>query len=364
MNKVFNIINSIEQDDVIDFISHTKSNYNIKINNEALINDLSWIDVIESSLPFLDNIIRNPRKYIVNEEDILPVEKTKKVNTDAIKHLSQHTNFIQDIDEDGMVLPSKLLNVYKEETIDLYENRFIMSLLNNLKVFLASFDEVQEGYVNNKRILSYQGETKYKNESVKIKLDMESKINKKENKINGNEQSAIERLNNIKLSIQDFYNTNFIKGLRGASLVRSPIRKTNVILKDSNFQKAVELWEYLEKYQIIEPVIKKEQYDISNDEKIKNNFNLTYLINYNLLNDINNDTNNKINITKVYADRLIEEALKDPNHKEVDFKELINTEYKIVYKRKKRIDKDILNKFKLFKNKEEKRINKLFSYIK
>ena len=84
--------------------------------------DFSWIPMIEQNLEYIDNIIRNPRRFIIPEEEILIVEKTKKVNQETVRHLASHTNYIQDIDEDGMVKPSKLLNVNKEETYDIYEN--------------------------------------------------------------------------------------------------------------------------------------------------------------------------------------------------------------------------------------------------
>ena len=39
--------------------------------------DLRWVEMIESTIIPLDTIIRNPRRFIKNEEEILPIEMVK-----------------------------------------------------------------------------------------------------------------------------------------------------------------------------------------------------------------------------------------------------------------------------------------------
>ena len=90
--------------------------------------DTEWIEKIEYALPYLDLVIRNPFVAIEDEEEIMPVELTKRVSEKTIKHLSQHTNLILDIQGDE-VTPKKLLNVFHEETYLTYENKFVNTLL-------------------------------------------------------------------------------------------------------------------------------------------------------------------------------------------------------------------------------------------
>ena len=66
---------------------------------------------------------------------MVKVELARKVTVESVIHLTQHTNFIQKIDENGDVKPSKILNINREESLDTYENRFIFTLLNNLRNF-------------------------------------------------------------------------------------------------------------------------------------------------------------------------------------------------------------------------------------
>jgi len=106
--------------------------------NEALIKiiDEQWVTAIEECILPLENIIRKPRKFIRREENIVPVELAKKIGSDAVKHLASHTHFITRIDKNGGVVPNKLLNVYNEESFDIYENRFIITLLKRVNQFL------------------------------------------------------------------------------------------------------------------------------------------------------------------------------------------------------------------------------------
>ena len=63
---------------------------------------------------------------------------SKRINEESIKHLAQHTQLIQSVGKDNMPQPVKILNVYKEETYDLYENRFISTLIKKLYIISGS----------------------------------------------------------------------------------------------------------------------------------------------------------------------------------------------------------------------------------
>ena len=106
--------------------------------HDALPISIDWIDTIEEVLPNLDTIVRNPRKFIVQEEDIVDVSLARSISTESVKFLAQHTNMISKVDEDGSVTPSKILNITKEESFEIYENRFIYTLLLKLKDFVRS----------------------------------------------------------------------------------------------------------------------------------------------------------------------------------------------------------------------------------
>lgn len=90
--------------------------------------------------------MRNPRKFIVQEEDIVDVSLARSISTESVKFLAQHTNMISKVDEKtGDVTPSKILNITKEESFEIYENRFIYTLLLKLKDFVTMrYDKIKK----------------------------------------------------------------------------------------------------------------------------------------------------------------------------------------------------------------------------
>ena len=97
--------------------------------------DAEWVERIEAAMPSLDAIIRRPTVAIEDVEEILPIELTRRVSEKSVKHLARHTDMILKVEGDE-VTPSRLLNVFREETLLTYENRFINTLLHRLSAFL------------------------------------------------------------------------------------------------------------------------------------------------------------------------------------------------------------------------------------
>ncbi|NLZ24921.1 MAG: DUF2357 domain-containing protein, partial [Clostridiales bacterium] len=228
---------------------------NIRLTKKRLIQDISidWIDTIEDALPSLDNIVRNPRKFIVQEEDIVDISLARSISTESVKHLAQHTNFIAAVGKDGSVTPSKILNVTKEETFEIYENRFIYTLLLKLKDFVT---------------MRYDKIKKASSAQDVVQLDVEARFNLPAKKVSYRTEylaqlsfdevlnldpatlSKIERVARIDKIISDFLGSPFAKQMRNAALVRPPITRTNVILKNPDFKKALSLWQFVETYEM------------------------------------------------------------------------------------------------------------------
>ncbi|MEG2675753.1 MAG: DUF2357 domain-containing protein, partial [Clostridia bacterium] len=77
------------------------------------------------------------------------ISLARAISTESVKHLAQHTNLISSVDKDGMVTPNKILNTTKEESFEIYENRFIYTLIKNLSAFITRrMDAIKAAYVN------------------------------------------------------------------------------------------------------------------------------------------------------------------------------------------------------------------------
>ena len=223
-----------------------------------LIN-FEWVDRIEFACPYIDNIVRNPKVALVREEDVVKVEKAKKVSVASIKDLSRHTHYIEKIDEATMeVQPSKILIERSEETFNTYENRFIFTLIYNLHRFVRDKEiELENLEIKDERVLEYAATTITGVERVNIEL----KITANENPDNNNSntpknivkeiESIKKRLKKINAFISSWKFSELYTTLEKANilLVIPPIKKTNLILKNSNFQVAEKIWTFMQTYE-------------------------------------------------------------------------------------------------------------------
>ena len=219
--------------------------------------DLTWVEMIEQTIIPLDTIIRNPRRFIKNEEEILPIEMVKSVTTESIRHLAQHTNMIATVKGDE-VTPQRMLNIHKEESFETYENRFIYTLLQKLQYFmdkrlqaLMSKTGAQDmlamrldgAFDTGRDQISYKLEFSYTTPHVDL-ADEDLKINADVSQL-----SSMQRVERIRRILYDFMGSQLIRTLEGCALVRPPLTMTNVLTKNQDFKKAVELWMFIERYE-------------------------------------------------------------------------------------------------------------------
>lgn len=324
------------------FNKNTKSVIDVKTSIESKRTDTSWIDLVERCIPYIDTIMRNPRRFIVQEEDIVPIEKVKWITEESVKHLAQHTNLIHHVDEDDNVTPSKLLNVYREETTNLYENRFIKSLVDNLYIFVNDKlkESDQTSFIKTNNIVVYNAETKTKNDNVKISVSLES-FNKNNLVDEEKEKELQKKIETIKEVVESFKGSSFIKELRGCEPVRSPIRKTNTILKDKNFMKAVELWEYIER-NTYKPIVEIKNEELDNSNKYKNAFDMAYFLQNEILKE---DSKDEYSFNKNEFGKVISNAIYEKNMSKEDIEKIVLKEIENISKKK---------------DEEEKKVNKFF----
>jgi len=264
--------------------------YSAKLASDSIKFD--WIDEIEFACPYIDNIIRNPKLALVNESDVVNIEKAKKVSVESVKDLSKNTHYIEKYDKaTEEVRPSRLMIIRREETYNTYENRFIYTLIVNLSRFVFTKEKLLEDLaIQNDKVLEYAASTNNGFERVNIEL----KISSKENIAGmGNKDFAKEiesikaRVKKIRDYISSWQRNEFITSLERANapFVRPPIKKTNVILKNPNFQIAMKLWTFLQTYDINDNDESK-NLDTEGNDMLKGILDDSFLMGYTVLDSI------------------------------------------------------------------------------
>ena len=232
-----------------------KSSFQINQKYLRKVFDHDWIDIIEEILPSLDAIVRNPRRFITVEEDIIDISLAKQISVESVKHLAQHTQFISSANpKTGSVTPSKILNTSKEESYEVYENRFIFTLLKKLQEFINKrYEAIKKSVVtNNMQEIKVIVNSKYRHRGndMNIRLEASTDVPFDENKFSeSSDYLTIERVKKMKNIVDGFLSSAFAREMRSSAPVRPPITRTNVIKKEPNFKKALILWQFIESYE-------------------------------------------------------------------------------------------------------------------
>ena len=290
--KVVDLYENAPKNKVDNFVNNTRSELNVSTNLNKVETDFAWLDIMENTIRYLDNILRNPNRFIVNEDEIVKVELARRITVESIRHLSKHTNYIQKIEDNGDVKPSKILNINKEESYDTYENRLIYTLIDNMRNFLEIKKKslINASSVKDVKKAQYSARTKIGNENVYVEMSYTSSLNEK---VGGNSENSVEsRIKKLDDDITMLQNTDVIKILKKAHVARviPPIKKTNVILKNTNFQYAMKLWDFLQNNVADSDKVIKSNKSYEDNGILKDYLNSTFLLNYLAMNTLS-DTN-------------------------------------------------------------------------
>lgn len=274
------LVYNVEEKTVDTFFDKINSKMKVKTEYHKDYFDEDWLDIFEEAMEHLEKICRNPKKFITTEEEIVKIEASKKTGVESIKHLAKHTNLVQDIDENGDIIPSKILNVFKEETFNTYENRFIYTLIFYMLQFIRQKGNIakEDPRLIDNKSFSYVGKTKLGDENINATITLQTMLDVPLNKDPHYEQ----RIDNLNKNVRGLQFTEMYKALEneGVPHVTNPIKKTNVILKNTDFQYAMKLWDYIHIHMLIKGDAIDEKKDYYTEARIKKYVDETFLLDY------------------------------------------------------------------------------------
>ena len=337
--KVIDLYQKTPDKTLTKFKNRTNSSLQVVSDYEKVDSDTEWITIMEDTIRYIDNILRNPNRFIVNEEDIVKIELARRVTVESIKHLARNTNLIQDYDKKtGDVKPYKILNINKEESYNTYENRFIYSLIQNMKVFIArkKAQGIKESMLKNNKKFEYNASARVGEEQIDVNMSLNSKLNSSSSNKDENGLTIPERIEKLELQISDLTNSDVYKTLAKlhVALVTSPIKKTNVILKNVNFQYAVKLWNYMQENLDDHSSCVKKNQNYQDNGELKDYVDETFLLNYLVMNTLNGNKtteSEKQEISERLIGNVIEKIIDiDSTISEEQLKNIVAKQYAVV----------------------------------
>ena len=241
--------------------------------NEKVI-DMDWVVAIEETLPYIQKAIDEQRRFIKQVENVVRIELARKVGPESVKHLSQHTNFIAKVDDDGMVTPNKILTTEREESFAIYENRVLMTLIRKALIFVDDkYSKMKDVPNDSYNKIQMERQVNFNDKKIEFSINY---INESHDKLaddldvlDVSELSDFDRIIRIRSTLNEFLNTQLMREIAKEPEVRPPITQTNLLKKNPNFKKAMELWTFLDSYKRTGFEIVSEDYHGKMDEQIQ-----------------------------------------------------------------------------------------------
>lgn len=333
--SVSSLFESADSKRINSFTRKRKSDMIVDLHYDKVEASFEWLDLMEDTMRYLDNILRNPNRFIINEDEIVKVELAKRVTVDSIKHLAKHTNLIQDINEKEEITPSKILNINKEETFETYENRFIYTLITNMEHFVEIKRKqlLSGSYIKDDKSVQYKAATVIGLEHVAIDLSIKTSLHSKKDDGNKNGETLAERIDRVQQQILDLKNSEVYKALQRAhaAIVRPPIKKTNVILRNVNFQYALVLWNYLQDHFGDDVKRDKKDKKYEDSSELRGFFDDTFLLNYLALCTLNKDEYSTKDVKEKVMSQVIQKIIDiNATLTEEELKNMVGEQFAIV----------------------------------
>ncbi|MDI9507407.1 MAG: DUF2357 domain-containing protein, partial [Bacillota bacterium] len=175
-----------------------------------------WITTLETYFPSIDKIIGNPFSTLRQEEEIVPIEKARKVNSASIKHLAANTHLIKEV-VDGEVIPKKILTSHSEIEYGIYENRFIMTLINRLITFLSNRYEVVKSNIESyeRKHLNLKSKFNIFESEVAMDIDLVFKESVDNEEVKEKSKIYLSRVTNLTRMVAGYKNSPFMQMMDG-----------------------------------------------------------------------------------------------------------------------------------------------------
>lgn len=243
--------------------------------------DERWLTTVEEGIESIFNIVDKPRRFIKSTEEVVPVALAKKITADSVRHLSQNTQFIA-ANAAGEIQPTRILTVATEESYDLYENRFVYHLIQRLFAFVDKRTDVIFWSTGDEtcNIMSMESKVDDAYEEISYKVEMTIKNRQSFAENDTDHMELFKRIDRVRRMSRTLRQSSFCEIMNGCARVYSPIQRTNLMMKDPDYRKCYQLWQFIEGYDEVGYTIEEQDSALQFDEEYLLQMYINFITNY------------------------------------------------------------------------------------
>ena len=243
--------------------------------------DERWLTIVEEGIESIFNIVDKPRRFIKSTEEVVPVALAKKITVDSVRHLSQNTQFIA-ANAAGEIQPTRILTVTTEESYDLYENRFVYHLIQRLFAFVDKRTDVIFWSTGDEtcNVMSMESKVDDAYEEISYKVEMTIKNRQSFAENDTDHMELFKRIDRVRRMSRTLRQSSFCEIMNGCARVYSPIQRTNLMMKDPDYRKCYQLWQFIEGYDEVGYTIEEQDSALQFDEEYLLQMYINFITNY------------------------------------------------------------------------------------
>lgn len=334
------VLRAIGSTEFYDFFMDavSKANTQIQFSNRQLRKtvDLRWVDEIERALPAIQNIISMPRNVIKEEELVVNAAHAKKAGPDVVRHLTQHAAYVEDYREDtGDVRPSRLMQKFREDSEELYENRLAFTAMEMAYHFVKIRHDALLEVINDEYGAKLKIDVDMQSDRENVRLESFLHIKEIESIMDADQRNevAFGRISRLYRLLSSFMGSKFAQDMAKTNRVKGALIKTNILKKNPNYRTVERLFSFMRNYEQIGYTIQVIEQSPEISEKFQQDIYHNVLFNYMLLKGYLENDKDRVIDTKAYEKKrsikpvfirqIIEELTEDYDLPDVEIRKVL-----------------------------------------
>lgn len=205
------------------------------------VNEEPLEKLVREHFGHLEAVCRKPRAHLHVEVERVPVSKARRIPPTAVSYLAAHT---EDWDRPLLrgVMPKRVLAEVRHDQIDIYENRVVARLLDNLCTYLNQRVHVL------RRLLKVFREKEDYTTAVRGTYRREHRISRlwgesiDENEGRHKAESALKQLEWLKYKVMGLRDSPLYENIPRRAFVPTTLKNTNILTNDQHYRRVAELW--------------------------------------------------------------------------------------------------------------------------
>lgn len=216
--------------------------------------DVKWVDAIESTLEAFQTILAAPRHIIREEELIVNVAHAKQGGADVVQHLAQHASFVDNFDQKtNEIQPNRLMQKNRFDAHDQYENKLVYTTLDAAFTFVKIRHDALMSAMSDEFGAKLKVQTNMQTATEAVHMDMFLHIKETESALDTEDRNSdvFSRISRIYRVLSMYMGTGIVHELAKGGKIKGAVIKTNVLKRNPNYRKVVQLFEFLRSYEDI-----------------------------------------------------------------------------------------------------------------